>query len=463
MLGAAVLAGIAGARFGWSLEELILRGAQRGISETTSRFLISVSSAGIIAYTIIEISSFSGSGGFLAACISVSVWASIEILGRSDVKPERESLLSVLPLVLRDIGIRCAIAVLVGMSGGVGRYLLGKRYLIAYPTHYIILIGSIILGALYAFLIVRVLFDWKDLTLRRRVIWVLDGGVLGYFVGALMAGLLPIDGLALSSGRADALDTYILYGVINGIAIGLYIGGAFGAVQLLFSRPALQLLSGVVSDIFADIRRAMPGTEAQPALSSTPPPAIPVRPASSLARTFSFSVVFCVGLLGSCAFTSIALQTAVGILRDSPESVTELPAGCPMSCREAWLFRFRGNSQHDFRGGDFQSAVLIQASLSRSDFSGANLRQATLRAADMTGAILRDADLSDVDATNTILAEADFSGAILARARLSGAFLHGADLSRANLEDVQLLGALYNSATKFPPGFDPASVGMIAD
>lgn len=70
------------------------------------------------------------------------------------------------------------------------------------------------------------------------------------------------------------------------------------------------------------------------------------------------------------------------------------------------------------------------------DFYGSSLIGCSLRNARLTHAILYNADLSK-------------------------AVLHGADLTGANLTHVKLAGARYNSATRWPAGFDPSAGGAI--
>lgn len=70
------------------------------------------------------------------------------------------------------------------------------------------------------------------------------------------------------------------------------------------------------------------------------------------------------------------------------------------------------------------------------DFYGSSLIACSLRNARLNNAILYDVDLSK-------------------------AVLHGADLTGANLTKVKLSGSSYNSATKWPAGFDPVRAGAV--
>jgi len=85
----------------------------------------------------------------------------------------------------------------------------------------------------------------------------------------------------------------------------------------------------------------------------------------------------------------------------------------------------------DFRGAKLLYAKLGRAILSHADFTGAYLRLSDLMGADLTGAIF------------------------------SGANLISANLFDAQLDDADLKGALYNSKTRFPRGFDPDARGMV--
>ena len=106
---------------------------------------------------------------------------------------------------------------------------------------------------------------------------------------------------------------------------------------------------------------------------------------------------------------------------------------------------------------------LINADLSGADLSGADLTGADLRKADLREADLRGADLREAD-----LREANLSGANLFEANLRGADLIGANLFEANLRGADLIGAdlrgaIANSSTKFPDGFNALRKHVIFD
>ncbi len=100
--------------------------------------------------------------------------------------------------------------------------------------------------------------------------------------------------------------------------------------------------------------------------------------------------------------------------------------------------------------------------LSCTDLAGARLGFSNLTGANLEGANLEGAELS-----LTYLNDANLTNANLSGANLNGTDLSGANLSGANLSGIYgLFGtiwteATYNSATQFPPNFDPAAEGMI--
>lgn len=144
-------------------------------------------------------------------------------------------------------------------------------------------------------------------------------------------------------------------------------------------------------------------------------------------------------------------------------------------------------------GVDLTNALLPKAKLPRIDLTGAQLEGANFKDADLTeaylaeahmkNAILQDvtatgAKLANANLTGVVLENADFrganmikvnlSGAKLANTKLNNANLQEADLRGANLEGVTLektifQGAIYNSTTQFPDGFNPATEGMLQE
>jgi uncharacterized protein YjbI with pentapeptide repeats len=112
---------------------------------------------------------------------------------------------------------------------------------------------------------------------------------------------------------------------------------------------------------------------------------------------------------------------------------------------------------------------LFGANLSNANLSNANLSNANLLGANLSGADLRGANLSKADLSSVDLSGANLSGANLILANLSSTDLHGADLRGADLRFTDLDdssrayldGAIANSSTRFPKGFDTRRQGVI--
>ena len=101
-------------------------------------------------------------------------------------------------------------------------------------------------------------------------------------------------------------------------------------------------------------------------------------------------------------------------------------------------------SKRDLGGASFRSGDLREISFAAANLQRANLTGASLRAADLTGAKLNGATLDGADLTNAKLAAAD---------------LRGASFKDANLTGTNLAAALYDDATVWPEGFNPAAAG----
>jgi hypothetical protein len=95
-----------------------------------------------------------------------------------------------------------------------------------------------------------------------------------------------------------------------------------------------------------------------------------------------------------------------------------------------------GNQHLDLRKIDIQGADLRGADLSGADLSRANVDGADLFRANLSGAHLNEADLS-----GAVISEARLTGAYFIGTQLSGADLSRADLSRADLRGADLRGA----------------------
>ncbi len=115
----------------------------------------------------------------------------------------------------------------------------------------------------------------------------------------------------------------------------------------------------------------------------------------------------------------------------------------------------------DLSDANLTESSLIGAELNKAHLSGINLSKANLSQVDLTESILNQANFTEACLEKAslmwaVLIEADLSGADLSGADLSDANLSGANLNSANLKDV-----FYNSKTKLPNNFDPASQGMV--
>jgi uncharacterized protein YjbI with pentapeptide repeats len=114
------------------------------------------------------------------------------------------------------------------------------------------------------------------------------------------------------------------------------------------------------------------------------------------------------------------------------------------------------------------------ATLTSADFGRANLEGANFSLADLGGTIFRSAMLkravmplnSNCDFSLADLRYVDFRGRNLAGADLSGATfrwtrLQHADLTGAKLAEAEFGSACYDTATRWPQGFDPSTSGAL--
>jgi uncharacterized protein YjbI with pentapeptide repeats len=111
--------------------------------------------------------------------------------------------------------------------------------------------------------------------------------------------------------------------------------------------------------------------------------------------------------------------------------------------RELEGIHFNGS---DLQGSDFSGADLYGAILSDSNFDSCLFVQADLRSAFMHKVSFRNADMR---------------GARFSLDQMGGTLvLRGVDFSDANLDDADFTGALYDSDTIFPNGFNPEERGL---
>ena len=111
--------------------------------------------------------------------------------------------------------------------------------------------------------------------------------------------------------------------------------------------------------------------------------------------------------------------------------------------RELEAIHFDGS---DLKGSDFSGADLYGAILSDSNFDSCLFVQADLRSAFMYRVSFRNADMR---------------GARFSLDQMRGALvLRAVDFSNANLDGADFTGALYDSATIFPNGFNAEQKGL---
>jgi uncharacterized protein YjbI with pentapeptide repeats len=106
------------------------------------------------------------------------------------------------------------------------------------------------------------------------------------------------------------------------------------------------------------------------------------------------------------------------------------------------------------RNASFEGVAMYDADFKNSDLSGSEFYLVPATGASFHGATLRNVKFlggsyRDVDFTN-----ADLSGAIFGEDNMGGAVdLCGADFSNARVDEASFESVIYDSETKFPPGF----------
>ncbi len=114
---------------------------------------------------------------------------------------------------------------------------------------------------------------------------------------------------------------------------------------------------------------------------------------------------------------------------------------------------------------NLKEATFNGARMMRADYSWADMKEVTLsgmllRNTIFHGTNLKEADLSGADLRDSDLSAANMGEANLTKADLRGANLIGADLSEAQLGGAIMQGALIDSHTLLPLGFNPKAEGM---
>jgi uncharacterized protein YjbI with pentapeptide repeats len=112
------------------------------------------------------------------------------------------------------------------------------------------------------------------------------------------------------------------------------------------------------------------------------------------------------------------------------------------------------------QGIDLTQVTLAKARLPEIDLTKAEMQGAILNNANLAKALLKQAQMQRSQLRGTILVSSSLIETNLSKADLQGADLRSANLTGATLEGANLKEALYNDATKFPKGFNPASEGM---
>ena len=103
-----------------------------------------------------------------------------------------------------------------------------------------------------------------------------------------------------------------------------------------------------------------------------------------------------------------------------------------------------------------------RSDLSGSDFTGSDLYGSFLSETNMSGCKMQGVDLRCSYIDGVCFRGSDLRNARFSRDELGGGLtLHAVDFTGANLEGADFSGAIYDSTTAFPEGFDPAQRGMV--
>lgn len=119
-----------------------------------------------------------------------------------------------------------------------------------------------------------------------------------------------------------------------------------------------------------------------------------------------------------------------------------------------------------FIGATLDRAILHTHLAGGANFSGASLVNAELRGMEGMGVIFSDADLSGVEMDDAFFVFSDFrnvnfTGADLGEFTAEDSDFRGADLSLSTNIDTLFFRSVYDSSTRFPPGYDPQGAGMV--
>lgn len=169
-------------------------------------------------------------------------------------------------------------------------------------------------------------------------------------------------------------------------------------------------------------------------------------------------------------------------------AVCAFPGLCQEETSQPQEFLNRNLTNKDFAGEGLEGAKFLRVKLQTANFEGADLSDATFRQCLLKGAkfrganfgpnttfmesTLHEADFAGVDLKGADFRRVNLRGANLANSKgwgdltdstLAEADLRGADFSTAkgDLNSVQWSGAIYDSKTIFPQGFDPEAAGLV--
>jgi hypothetical protein len=117
-------------------------------------------------------------------------------------------------------------------------------------------------------------------------------------------------------------------------------------------------------------------------------------------------------------------------------------------------------------GATLDRALLRTQPTDGANFTGASWVNAELQGMGGTGVVFTDADLSGAEMDDSFFHFSDFrnvnfAGADLGEFTAEDSDFRGADLSSAVNVDSLFLRSVYDSSTRFPPGYDPQGAGMI--
>lgn len=112
----------------------------------------------------------------------------------------------------------------------------------------------------------------------------------------------------------------------------------------------------------------------------------------------------------------------------------------------------------DLRGCRFDFAHLDGCNLARADLRGSDMRHAVIAGARLEGANMDGCCVSHAEAYGADMRNAELRGSDMNRSDM-----RAVDLQGANVAGVVWYGARYDSATRWPRGFDPTAAGAVSD